>query len=1085
MLHLKQKLSDIKDKANIPYWHAIFIFAAFFIMVGVSYLFVSSLEHKHLERNAESIIAYSGEHILSDLREHETALGMISETVREIIINGGNQRRIADYLTKITRYSINRNDSISQVVDIFGSFNTFGGRFLSGIGWEPSEDYIPEERFWHRLAVVNANGSVSITEPYEDAASGLYVVTFSRRIFDERGQPLGVVCLKLRMDRIMQHANEVNITEGSYGILMNREMNLIAHPERSYLGRPLHDFESFAPIANDLKEGQKVIGRKVMDYQGRSSIAFMQRLENGWYLGTLVPSGEYYSGLKKLAKFLSILGVIMATMLSVVLLRMAMRKQEADETATVAVEKLRDTEEQVQVMLDSAPLVANFWNKDFNNIETNQESVRLFDLSNKQEYIEKFHQLSPEYQPDGQTSEHKAIALVKEAFEEGYCRFEWMHQNLQGQPIPCEVTLVRVKYKGDTIVLGYTRDLRAEKATMEEMRKAEVAEQSNKAKSKFLAMMSHEIRTPMNAIIGISEIHLEDEALQPKTAEAIGRIYASANLLLSIINDILDLSKAEIGKLEVVPGTYDVASLIHDTVQLNIMRIGSKSINFELWVDPNMPSELLGDELRIKQLLNNLLSNSLKYTDSGKVKLQVSFESRSETEALLTFIVSDTGQGMTKEQIKEVFDEYSRFNLEANRAIQGTGLGLSITRHIVELMGGEISVESEPGEGTVFTVRLPQMLVGSEVLGKELAESLQQFRFISVSQIRNTQIVREPMPYGKVLIVDDVETNLYVAKGLLQPYKLTIETANNGSQAVEKIKEGKSYDVIFMDHMMPNMDGIETTKHIRDLGYTHPIVALTANAVIGQADIFLRNGFDDFVPKPIDIRNLNSLLNRMIRDKQSPEAIKEARLQYDLMKFTSQKDAPKEDPALLAVFVRDVKKMLPIIEKTVQNINTINDEDLQQFSINVHAMKSSLANIGEETLSSAARRLEVAAKAGNRAVILAETPVFLSNLQDLTERFTPVESNYGTEDEDPERLYEKLLDFRFACEGFNKKPAKDALAELESGRWSYSTKKALDSLSELLLHSDFEAAIVKTDELLEKVRPESSSSGKSIFLHDE
>ena len=246
----------------------------------------------------------------------------------------------------------------------------------------------------------------------------------------------------------------------------------------------------------------------------------------------------------------------------------------------------------------------------------------------------------------------------------------------------------------------------------------EEAVAANKAKSTFLSTMSHEIRTPMNAIIGITEIQLRHEDLSPSVMEAFEKIYSSGDMLMSIINDILDLSKIESGKLELLEKNYEFASMISDTAQLNIMRIGSKQIEFELNVDENIPVALLGDELRVKQVLNNILSNAFKYTNSGKVTMSVTLDDsgKDDSKVPLVFTVSDTGQGMTKEQVEKLFDEYSRFNQEANRTTEGTGLGMSITRNLINMMGGKINVESEAGKGSVFTIRLLQGKVDSAVI---------------------------------------------------------------------------------------------------------------------------------------------------------------------------------------------------------------------------------------------------------------------------------------------------------------------------------------------------------------------------------
>ena len=402
----------------------------------------------------------------------------------------------------------------------------------------------------------------------------------------------------------------------------------------------------------------------------------------------------------------------------------------------------------------------------------------------------------------------------------------------------------------------------------------EAAKAASRSKSSFLANMSHEIRTPMNTIMGVTEIMLQGDTLTEDLEDKLGKIHNSSDMLMGIINDILDFSKIEAGKLDILPSEYFVASLINDSIHLNMMRIGDKPIQFVVKIDENVPAKLIGDELRIKQIFNNLLSNAFKYTDAGNVTFSVKFNNPN-----LIVGVRDTGRGMTREQIDKLFEEYSRFDEEANHKIEGTGLGLSITKQLITLMNGVIKVESVPNSGSLFTLILPQEIVDDEVLGKELVENLEQFRASGMSQKKRGNIVKEPMPYGRVLVVDDVETNLYVAEGLMRPYMLNIETVTSGQSAINKINNGEVYDIIFMDHMMPEMNGIEAVNNIRDLGYKEPIVALTANAVTGQADLFFQNGFDDFISKPIDLRQLNAVLNKLIRDKQSPDVLEAARSQ--------------------------------------------------------------------------------------------------------------------------------------------------------------------------------------------------------------
>jgi len=576
---------------------------------------------------------------------------------------------------------------------------------------------------------------------------------------------------------------------------------------------------------------------------------------------------------------------------------------------------------------------------------------------------------------------------------------------------------------------------------------------ANASKTKFLATISHEIRTPMNAIIGFSEIELLKEETPAEIKNTFRKIHNSGYMLLGIINDILDLSKIETGKFEIVPINYDTASLINDTVQLNLMRIGSKPIEFTLKVEENLPAKLLGDELRIKQILNNLLSNAIKYTKEGQVNVSFALAPRDKETINLVITVSDTGQGMTKEQVERLFDEYSRFNMELNRTVEGTGLGMSITKRLVEMMDGKIIVESEAGKGSVFTVRVAQTLTGSEPLGKELAENLQSLRFSGESQLKEIQKVREYMPYGSVLVVDDVETNLTVAMGLMAPYGLKIELLASGIEALERIKEGNVYDIVFMDHMMPEMDGIETTKKIRETGYAKPIIALTANAVAGQANMFLKNGFDDFISKPIDIRQLNKVLKTWVRDKAPPEVVEKAKQEQG----TSKDIIPQSRTDLLGIFAKDTKKFLPAIESALENIAKATDEDLHQFTIKVHAMKSALANINEKETSNLAAELEKAGKEQNRNKIEAETPAFIAKLKAIIAKIDEGADQGADADENPAYLKEQLQIISVACEVYDVESIETALENLKKMKWTKETRAFIDKISEYILFSDFEA----------------------------
>ncbi|MCL2386176.1 MAG: response regulator [Defluviitaleaceae bacterium] len=533
--------------------------------------------------------------------------------------------------------------------------------------------------------------------------------------------------------------------------------------------------------------------------------------------------------------------------------------------------KRLEDNEWINTLFEMSPLCVEVWEPDgdvFKLTDCNNQALGLFGIPNKREYLENHYRFTPEFQPCGMSSKDMMTQALRDIMKKGQGKFEYMHITASGDELPIEFTFVRLHRSGKSVLVGYAYDLRQIK-TIEKQR-LEIAEEKNMVKSKFLARMSHEIRTPISAVLGISEIELQNPELPPRLEEAFAKIHNSSNMLLNIVNDILDLSKIEAGKMEIIQVEYETSSMISDAAHMQSAFLGSKNIEFIMQIDENLPFMLYGDVLRIEQILYNLLSNAFKYTEKGTVTLSMHWADRE-----LVVSICDTGVGMSSEQLDILGDDFTRFH-EREIGIGGTGLGMSIVSNLVSLMGAKMDVKSNLGIGTEVIVRIPQETVDSRVIGKDLSARLQQFEmFISTSSKLNFE--PEPMPYGKVLVVDDMEANLYVARGLLGFYDLVIETCTNGHDTIQKIKDGNTYDIVFLDQMMPEISGNETLAIMRELNYQGPIVALTANALIGQAEEFIKNGFDGFISKPIQTTHLNTILIKYIRDLQPQEVIDQAR----------------------------------------------------------------------------------------------------------------------------------------------------------------------------------------------------------------
>ncbi|MCL2879787.1 MAG: ATP-binding protein, partial [Treponema sp.] len=552
----------------------------------------------------------------------------------------------------------------------------------------------------------------------------------------------------------------------------------------------------------------------------------------------------------------------------------------------------------------------------------------------------------------------------------------------------------------------------------------EKAEAASRAKAEFLAKVSHEIRTPLNAIIGFGGLEL-DKKLPADSKNNLEKMYNSSIVLLSIINDLLDISKIESGKFEFIPEEYETASFINDTANINMVRIGSKPVDFKLEIDENLPQKMIGDELRVRQILSNLLSNAIKYTKKGTVALRINaemkdggpFKAEKGKEFILVCSVEDTGTGIPEEDMGRIFKLYEQADRTANHAIEGTGLGLSICKNMTELMGGTISVQSTYGKGSKFTVRIPQTIDDPTPIGRDMSENLSSFHFSAEKRERRRNI-RNPLPYGRVLVVDDVATNLDVAKGMMLPYGLTIDCVDSGKEAIRLIREQNPvYNLIFMDHMMPEMDGIEAVRIIRnelrsDYARQIPIIALTANAIIGTDKMFLDNGFQDYLTKPIDTSKLDVVLNKWVRNRELEKSEKWAAL-IDWMKSeeysppettgtgTAGVHAAPDTPQIPEIpgidYADGVKRMgnkenifrkilasyaagMPALLESIRNFNTA---DIESYRITIHGIKGSSRGISANEIGEMAEALEMAAKNKDIEMITTRNSEFIVQTEKL------------------------------------------------------------------------------------------------------
>ncbi len=608
------------------------------------------------------------------------------------------------------------------------------------------------------------------------------------------------------------------------------------------------------------------------------------------------------------------------------------------------------------------------------------------------------------------------------------------------------------------------------KESNEKFREAALAaEAAGRAKTQFLSNMSHEIRTPINAILGMNEMILR-ESKDKQISEYAENIRTAGNTLLGLVNDILDFSKIDAGKMEIIPVEYALSSLLNDLVNMIQHRAEKKGLYFKIEADENLPSELFGDEIRIKQIVTNILTNAVKYTNQGGVTLKISGEKISEDKILIHFSVKDTGIGIREDDLQKLFNAFERIEEKRNRSVEGTGLGMNITQRLLNMMNSELKVNSVYGEGSDFYFALEQKIMNDHPLGdfeKSYRHALSQHKKYKE---------KFTAPNAKILVVDDTLMNLTVVKGLLKQTKIKIDTAAGGYECLSMVTKNH-YDIIFLDHRMPGIDGIETLQRMKtlpgNLNYETPVISLTANAISGARQQYIDAGFKDYLTKPIDSAKLESMImdflpdEKIIRsDEIKPEVEEEKISDETLPDWLKNIESLNVSAGLN--HCGDVESYLDALTVFAQSVTSGAKEiadfykvsDWKNYTTKVHALKSSARVIGAEELSDRAKRLEDAGNSGYINEINESTDGLLELYISFADKLAPLlKQNSDDSDKppiEPDALAEAYETLKEVAAGFDYDSMNFVLQSLDEYKLPPDDSEKISSVKSALNKLDWD-----------------------------
>ncbi len=951
---MNQTTNIISDKRRATIKKLLFYAMVIAFFVGVVLLYYNMLYNQTREsiiKNGQAAAIQSKNYLSDYLSTSIDAIKLTAYTIDGMIETNRTNKEILDYL-------VGQSTAVTSTVfeNTTGLYGYVNGEYLDGAGWVPDASFVPTKRPWYTKTLEN-KGNVTLIDPYLDAQTRQITMTISKSLVDGKS----VVAMDIVLDQVQNIIEKsVELGDSDYEFILDSRNMVVAHSERTEIGKNYNDEKDsfWGMILANAKTANDDFFE--FDYEGAHYIIYAEKVENDWRCLTVKNATEIFTPLKILLAITIAVVVIIVLILSYILnksnQRYSMAKELNDQLSSLSniylsvydIDIIEDTFKEIKSTnfisgelskknyKSASAMIEAIMRQTVNKISLD-DTLRFINLDTLNERLKDSYTVAIEYQN----------------IEQKWRRVRFIASQ-------------RLKNGTVSNVLWLTEDIDKEKKERDALiNLSERAFAASEAKSSFLSNMSHEIRTPINAILGMNEIILR-ECDDKEIISYAQSIKAAGSTLLGLINDILDFSKIEAGKIEIIPVDYDLSSLINDLVNMIHIKADDKGLALSLDFDRGLPKMLHGDEVRVKQVITNILTNAVKYTERGSVTFSIGFK-RIDDEpdsVILLFSIKDTGIGIKPEDIEKLFTEFERIEEERNRRIEGTGLGMAITKNLLRLMNSSLKVESIYGLGSKFSFELKQKVIKWEPLGDYEAS------YKAGLKDRKKYKEKFTAPKAQVLVVDDNEMNLMVFKNLLKQTKMKIDTAISGNEGLV-LTQGNSYDIIFLDHMMPDKDGIETLKELRaqtENPNCHTItVCLTANAISGAREKYIAEGFDNYLTKPINPDKLEEMLLEYLpkeKLKGSSENIVEvttpnesSQTDYKYMNIAKGLEySTGEDMfrGVLELFCNLKDKNKDKIQKAFE------DADWKNYTVFVHSLKSTARSIGGEQVGKIARELEMA-----------------------------------------------------------------------------------------------------------------------------